>query len=348
MYRKAKELFENCGVQVTLVTHYRGVYHFYNTAESGIKTVFEEYLEAFAASPESFVVEVPDISAPADKNKKTQDTTQARQHGKTKSVDALEVDDFLVDIGDLEMNMADMDEIDASFYGVGSILPAIVTENKIMPTCRHSVPDECHDIGQVQPCKTMAASVHTCGQGPVVDRQRVDKQAHKEARIEARKEARIEARKEARKKARKEARKTQENNGQKMPVATKPHASALCISKCNKNTPKTPSSNCVQNQNTATANNVLLRKGKHAGLLSITKDIQSKESQSANHVPLTTIQDRESTREKKQKRAKMAKTAELDDDIASWLANIKESFAQEEATPTIQRNDPIFAMFTKF
>jgi len=331
MYRKAKELFENCGVQVTLVTHYRGVYHFYNTAESGIKTVFEEYLAAFAASPESFVVEVPDISTPADKNKMTHDTTQVRQHGKTTSVDALEVNDFLADIGELEMNMADFDGMDASFYGVGSILPAIVTEKKIVPTCGHSVPDEYHNISQVQPCKTMA-SVHTCGQGPLVDRQRVDKQAHKEARIEARK------------KARRAARKTQENKGQKMPVATKPHASSSSI----KTTVKTPSSSCVHNQHTATANSVLLRKDQNAGLLSITKDIQSKQSQFVNNVPLTTMQDRESTREKKQKRAKIAKTAELDDDIASWLANVKEGFAQDEATPTIKRNDPIFAMFTKF
>jgi len=217
MYRKAKELFENCGVAVTLVTHYRGVYHFYNTCESGIKTVFEEYLEAFKTSPESFVVEVPDISTPADK--KTQDANQVLQHGKTTCVDALEVPDFLADIGDLEMNMLDLDEINANFYAGGSILPAIVAEKKIVPACAHSMPCEGRDISKKTPCETFA-SVNASEEAPRVDKQRVDKQAHKEARIQARKEAR------------KQARIEQEITGQKVLVTTKKHSSCLPVSKC--------------------------------------------------------------------------------------------------------------------
>jgi len=85
MYRKAKELFENCGVAVTLVTQYKGVYYFHNTSELGIKTVFEEYLKIFKASPESFVVEVPDIGTPLEK--KTRDANQVL----TTNVNATEV-----------------------------------------------------------------------------------------------------------------------------------------------------------------------------------------------------------------------------------------------------------------
>jgi len=48
------------------------------------------------------------------------------------------------------------------------------------------------------------------------------------------------------------------------------------------------------------------------------------------------------------KTVKTAKAAVEGDNISSWLANVKQSFAKENTTHTIQRNDPIFAMFTKF
>jgi len=114
MYRKAKELFENCGVAVTLVTQYKGVYYFYNTGELGIKTVFEDYLRVFKASPESFVVEVPDIRTPLEK--KTRDAKQVPQHVQTTCIEATEVPDFLADIGDLGMSMSDLEEMNANFY----------------------------------------------------------------------------------------------------------------------------------------------------------------------------------------------------------------------------------------
>jgi len=114
MYRKAKELFENCGVASTLVTQYKGVYYFYNTGELGIKTVFEDYLRVFKASPESFVVEVPDIRTPLEK--KTRDAKLVPQHVQTTCFEATEVPDFLADIGDLGMSMSDLEEMNANFY----------------------------------------------------------------------------------------------------------------------------------------------------------------------------------------------------------------------------------------
>jgi len=112
MYRKAKELFENCGVASTLVTQYKGVYYFYNTGELGIKTVFEDYLRVFKASPESFVVEVPDIRTPLEK--KTRDAKQVPQHVQTSCFETTQ--DFLADIGDLGMSMSDLEEMNANFY----------------------------------------------------------------------------------------------------------------------------------------------------------------------------------------------------------------------------------------
>jgi len=41
MFKKARELHENCGVNVTLVTEDEGVYHFYYTIMMTHQEVFE-------------------------------------------------------------------------------------------------------------------------------------------------------------------------------------------------------------------------------------------------------------------------------------------------------------------
>jgi len=59
MFKKAMELYENCGVNVTFVTENKGLYRFYNTDNKGLRQVFEEYSKVLDNSPESFHTEVP-------------------------------------------------------------------------------------------------------------------------------------------------------------------------------------------------------------------------------------------------------------------------------------------------
>ena len=299
MFRKAMELFENCGVAVTLVTHYRGVYHFYNTGESGVKTVFEEYISAFETSPESFVVVVPDISTPADKKTEDDNTT---------CVDALEVPDFLADIGDLEMNLVDLEEINANFYAGGSILPAIVLEKQIVPVYLHPMPREGLHIGNTTPC------VSANEEAP-----RMHKQAHKKARVE-------------------------QENCRPVGKCNVPQEQQTVTS--NKTIPKQIASTCVHKHNTSTTDEGCLQSDKHSVPLKKRKK-RRRLHKTAMHVPIT-LQGSASTPEKPPKHAKLAKAVLACDEISSWLANVKENFAQNDTTRAIQRNDPIFAKFTKF
>lgn len=59
MYKKAMELNENCGVNVTLVTENEGIYRFYNTSNKSMREVFEGYLQVLQNSPQSFSTEEP-------------------------------------------------------------------------------------------------------------------------------------------------------------------------------------------------------------------------------------------------------------------------------------------------
>jgi len=59
MYKKAMELNENCGVNVTLVTENEGIYRFYNTSNRSMREVFEGYLEVLHDTPQSFSTEEP-------------------------------------------------------------------------------------------------------------------------------------------------------------------------------------------------------------------------------------------------------------------------------------------------
>jgi hypothetical protein len=59
MYKKAMELNENCGVNVTLVTENEGIYRFYNTSNRSMREVFEGYLEVLQNTPQSFSTEEP-------------------------------------------------------------------------------------------------------------------------------------------------------------------------------------------------------------------------------------------------------------------------------------------------
>jgi len=53
MFKKAEELHENCGVEVTLVTNNNGVYHFFNTGGECMSNVFARYLRVLGVSLES-------------------------------------------------------------------------------------------------------------------------------------------------------------------------------------------------------------------------------------------------------------------------------------------------------
>jgi len=59
MFKKAMELHENCGVNVTLVTENKGVFHFYNTGNKTMRQVFEEYLNVLDESPQLFQTQIP-------------------------------------------------------------------------------------------------------------------------------------------------------------------------------------------------------------------------------------------------------------------------------------------------
>jgi len=54
MFKKAEELYENCGVEVTLVTNNNGVYHFFNTSGECMSDVLARYLRVLGVSLESF------------------------------------------------------------------------------------------------------------------------------------------------------------------------------------------------------------------------------------------------------------------------------------------------------
>jgi len=54
IFKKGMELYENCGVTVTLVTEKNGEYHFYHTGDGSIAEVLARYLGVAEDSPEAF------------------------------------------------------------------------------------------------------------------------------------------------------------------------------------------------------------------------------------------------------------------------------------------------------
>jgi len=54
IFKKGMELYENCGVTVTLVTEKNGEYHFYHTGDGSIAHVLARYLAVAEDAPEAF------------------------------------------------------------------------------------------------------------------------------------------------------------------------------------------------------------------------------------------------------------------------------------------------------
>lgn len=164
-----------------------------------------------------------------------------------------------------------------------------------------------------------------------------------------------------------------------MLVTTKPHSSCAPVSKCNakrvekkppqtqaqqesinnKMIPEKLASTCVQMQYTTTTGEACLEKDKHTGRLmchaNIAKDaVPVKKRKKCKHVEKSVVdveivvEGSGFRHENGPQNAQMAKTVMSGDDIISWLANVKQSFAQDNTTHTIHRNSLIFAMFTKF
>jgi len=78
MFKKAMELYENCDVEVTLVTNNQGVYHFYNTGNESMFDVFTKYMEVLKVSPKSFSSHVPSTDPTAHD---TQDESDDQDEG---------------------------------------------------------------------------------------------------------------------------------------------------------------------------------------------------------------------------------------------------------------------------
>ena len=180
MFKKARELYENCGVNVTMVTEDEGVYHFYNTAMMTHQEVFERYLLLIHQTPHAFVTEVPILDA-ANDNALESACVESPGNPLQGYINAVCVDD-------LDMSMEDSEQINANFQAVQYV-------SAIASVCTQSRPE--HD--KVDATKGLACG-STADEKKKI-RQDQEKDRHKQARLEARKTLRRKKREELRSKA---------------------------------------------------------------------------------------------------------------------------------------------------
>jgi len=172
------------------------------------------------------------------------------------------------------------------------------------------------------------------------------------------------------KRARKQARiHQQETGGKEVLVTSKPDSWCAPVSECDgkrvekkpaqtqaqqesmqdKGIPKKLASPCVPMQKTATSAEACLQADNVArDAVPVKKRKRCKRVDKSAADAAIVVEGSVSGHGNGPKTVKTAKAAVEGDNISSWLANVKQSFAKENTTHTIQRNDPIFAMFTKF
>ena len=180
MFKKARELYENCGVNVTLVTEDEGVYHFYNTAMMTQQEVFERYLLLIQQSPQAFVTEVP-ILDPVDGTTTKSPCAESTDNPPQDCIHAVCMDD-------LEMSMDDADQINAHFQAV-----AYVSATESVCTQQNRLADDQMYSTDGPTCGA------TAGERKKI-RQEQERRQHKQVRLDARNAVRRKKREEFRNK----------------------------------------------------------------------------------------------------------------------------------------------------
>ena len=332
MFKKARELYDNCGVNVTLVTEDEGRYHFYNTAMMTHQEVFERYLSLIHQTPQAFVTEDPILDAVIDNAVESACVDPKIEPNQQWDIDAVCVDD-------LDMSVEESEHINAIFETVEYV-------SAIAGVCSQNLQ---------QYDKVHAPEGLTADERKQI-RQDQEKLKRKQARLEARKVLRRKKREELKSKAVADANtnagESAKHTNTLMQPGTRPAGACEKTAAANKvqKRKQTAVLGTSKHQNVLLANERVQKKSKtknkpaavpqmHAsgcvlGGLMRSSDNRSECENSNNK---TQSVHRNNT-------GSAAETANSGD----WLSSITKKLSTATDTTIMLRNDPIFAMFANF
>jgi len=335
MFKKARELYENCGVNVTLVTEDEGRYHFYNTAMMTHQEVFERYLSLIHQTPQAFVTEDPILDAAIDNAGESPCADPKTEPNQQWDIDAVCVDD-------LDMSVEESEHINAIFETVEYV-------SAIAGVCSQNLQ---------QYDKVHAPEGLTADERKQI-RQDQEKLQRKQARLEARKVLRRKKREELKSKAAAEANTNAGESAKHTNTLMQPgtHPAGACE--------KTATANKVQKRKQT----AVLGTSKHENVLLANESVQKKsktknKSAAVRASPqmhasgcvlggLMRSSDNRSECENSNNKTQSvhrnntgsaAETANSGD----WLSSITKKLSTATDTTIMLRNDPIFAMFANF
>ena len=251
MFKKAMELYENCGVTVTLVTENQGVFHFYNTSHKPMKQVFQEFLHVLDESPDQFSCKIPSSPTREEHDDDSDDIVvsnsqlQDFQMGEFSNVadaDLVEALDMLPDLESDHNPVGGCELGDKEAQMVVNLSTTTDVSAAISDATNSLAPTTSVNYNAIANVATAATSVAvTVGAEVIVnanentvaakDMSKEARQARKAARLVVRNEAiRVEAKREARKVERKISRLTSNNSSSPAVVSiqkkAKPSSSA--------------------------------------------------------------------------------------------------------------------------
>ena len=341
MFKKARELYDNCGVNVTLVTEDEGRYHFYNTAMMTHQEVFERYLSLIHQTPQAFVTEDPILDAAIDNAGESPCADPKTEPNQQWDIDAVCVDD-------LDMSVEESEHINAIFETVEYV-------SAIAGVCSQNLQ---------QYDKVHAPEGLTADERKQI-RQDQEKLQRKQARLEARKVLRRKKREELKSKAAADANtnagESEKHTNTLLQPGTSPAGACEKTAAANKvqKRKQTAVLGTSKHENVLLANESVQKKSKtknksaavraspqmHAsgcvlGGLMRGSDNRS-ECENWNNKTQSVVQPDAAHRNTMGFAAATANSGD-------WLSSITKKLSTATDTSIMLRNDPIFAMFANF
>ena len=336
IFKKAMELYENCGVNITLVAENQGVYHYYNTANMSKHEMFERYSMLVHESPEIFVTEVPILDSPVgDSVSQCADLPENCSHV---AMNAVCVDE-------LDMNVDDVEEMRCNFETEGG--------------------NSANLNGSIMDSESAA-----CGGSTAAERKKIRKNKEKITNKIAKKAARIQARKAVRiqnKLAKKTASSVVGRNDADVSKnknisvhgdvdnrvrIKKPNKVPACNVNQQVNIPSTGEMIQKDSHGTVWTNSNKVTGGKKKALM--THDHTQKQSNDTKALKDTNacnrLHDTNSTDTFSHNVSGNSPhyTTMPKDNISNWLNCMKHKLATNDNNAVMLRNDPIFQMFANF